>query len=118
MRSIFLALLILGLFASFAQAAPCESCQRPSLLNGGCQCADCQCAAGECGDLSCPSRAGILGAGPIPSFVQEVRPVRRLAGAVRQAQPVRRVLRGAAAVIQNRPRLLRRFAARVFGGCR
>lgn len=114
MRTIFLALLILCLFATVAQAAPCENCQRPVLFSAGCQCgAACQCATGECGDLSCPSRARILGAAPVQTAL---RGARRCLAAPRAI--VRKAACGVRRVVQNRPRLLRRFAARVFGGCR
>ena len=107
----FLALAALSVALVSPALAQCENgqCQRlrrPGILNGA------------CGDLSCPSRARILGAAPLRSFVQEVHPVRRLAGAVQRAQPVRRVVRRAAAAFQNRPRLLRRALGRVSGGCR
>lgn len=107
MRNLYLAAITLACLAPSASAAT----RYPILNTQGCRCGDaCQCAAGECGDGGCSAPAS-----DSPEFMQR-GPLRRV---LAEAKPVRRALGRVAAVIENRPKLLRRFAARVFrGGCR
>lgn len=107
MKAMYLAAITLACLAPAADAAT----RYPILNTQGCRCGDaCQCAAGECGDDGCSAPAG-----ESPEFMAR-GPVRRV---LAEAKPVRRVLGRLAAVIENRPRVLRRLAGRVFrGGCR
>lgn len=126
MRFLALAALILALVSpALTQAAPCQSCQRPTrfpILNAvaACRCgAACDCGQSadcQCDDADCQAARSLgearCSATPVRSALRQLRPVRRTLGLAREAAcTVRRV-------VANRPRLLRRLGARVFGGCR
>lgn len=69
-------------------AGPCANgaCRRPS-AGSPTRCADDSCSAGDCAAGTC----GASGArGPVRKLVA-ARPMRRMAGAIRQAKPVRRL---------------------------
>lgn len=106
MRPLYLAALTLACLAPAAEAKT-----RYSILNTqACRCgASCDCAAGECGDGACGAQASA------PEAFMQRGPVRRV---LAEAKPVRRVVGRLAAVVKNRPKLLRRLVGRVFGGCR
>ena len=108
MRPLYLAALTLACLSANAEAKTSYS-----ILNtqDACRCgAECPCVHGECDDPSCGAQVRA----EAPSFMAG-GPVRR---SLAEAKPVRRVLRSAAALPENRPRILRRLAGRVFGGCR